>query len=180
MQKNSPTSMRTRVYHAPRSSLIFDSDSICSRPERTGFGAIARRFCGGRKVSGVRSVFLIFRSYFLIFALVREADAQRLQEAEVGCSERSVHLFRFFSSLRIGGLEVELIQTDRGFQHQQYIEPLLADVLDHSGNVLRLRDGLMDRFTELLYEIFDVLIQCHLRAALYASLNRASGIPGPT
>ena len=42
------------------------------------------------------------------------------------------------------------VEADRGLQHQQNIEAVLADVLHHPGNLLALDDRLMDGLAQLL------------------------------
>ena len=66
----------------------------------------------------------------------------------------------------LAGFRLDLVESDGGLQHEENIETLLADVFDDAGNILRLRDGLVDRFAKLLDQVFDLLVQCHLRTAL--------------
>ena len=65
------------------------------------------------------------------------------------------------------GFCLYLVEADGGFKHEEDIKTLFTDVFDDASDVLRLRDGLVDRFAKFLYQIFDLLIQCHLRAALW-------------
>lgn len=64
------------------------------------------------------------------------------------------------------GVWFDFVEADGGFEHEEHIEALLADVSDNPGDVLRLGDRLVNGLTELLDQVFDFLIQCHLRVAL--------------
>ncbi len=79
------------------------------------------------------------------------------RERTVGDDFRLSSLFRFC-------LVSDLIEADGGFQHQQNIEPLLANLADYPGDLIGLAHRLMDRFAQLLDEFFYLLIQCHLRS----------------
>src|SRR5271156_3528221 len=99
-------------------------------------------------------------------SLFREADAQGLQEGQIVLGKRTVCLFA--SGLAgLFGFCLNLIETNGGLKHEEDIKTLFADVFDDASNVLRLRDGLVDRFAKLLDKVFDLLIQCRLRAALW-------------
>ena len=76
------------------------------------------------------------------------------------------------------GLFFDFVEADGGFEHEQDVEALLADVLDDACDVFRFGDGLVDGFAKLLDQVLYLLIQCHLRAALSCD-SSASGIPGP-
>jgi hypothetical protein len=95
-----------------------------------------------------------------------EADAQRFQESQIVPSERPVCVFLDGFNGRFGFC-LDLVEADGGFKHEEDIKTLFADVFDDACNVLRLRDGLVDRFAKFLDKVFDLLIQCHLRAALW-------------
>lgn len=64
------------------------------------------------------------------------------------------------------GFCLNLVEADSGLKHEENIKTLFADVFDDASYILRLRDGLVDRFAKFLDKVFDLLIQCHLRAAL--------------
>ena len=103
---------------------------------------------------------------------VRKADAQRFEEGQVASSEGTVSTFA--SDLRgFLGFCLNLVEADGGFKHEENIKTLFADVFDDACNVLRLRDGLVDRFAKFLDKVFDLLIQCHLRAALWFEILTA-------
>ena len=76
------------------------------------------------------------------------------------------------------GFCLDLVEADGGLKHEEDIKTLFADVFDDACDVLRLRDRLVDRFAKFLDQVFDLLIQCHLRAALWFEPHHASGIPG--
>ena len=106
----------------------------------------------------------------------RKTDAQRLQEGKIaGVKGPSVSSVTFCGFL---GFCLDLVQADGGLKHEEDVETLFADVFDNACDVLRLGDGLVDRLAEFLDKVFDLLIQCHLRAALWFESHRASGIPG--
>ncbi len=69
--------------------------------------------------------------------------------------------------VRLIGFCLDLIETDGGLKHEEDIKTLFADVFDDASDIFRLRDGLVDRFAKFLDKVFDLLIQCHLRAALW-------------
>lgn len=93
-----------------------------------------------------------------------EDDAKRFEKGEVAVGEGT---FGGVSRGELQRLEFErggivyLVEADGGFEHEEDVEALLADVFDDSGDVLGLGDGLVDGFAELLDEIFYFLIQCH-------------------
>jgi hypothetical protein len=106
------------------------------------------------------------------------ADAQGFQEVQVVRGEGA--FYTFVDSFRgLVRIFLNLIETDGGLKHEEHIKTLFTDIFDDASNVFRLRDGLVDCFAKFLYQVFDLLIQCHLRAALWFEPNRASGIPGP-
>jgi hypothetical protein len=106
------------------------------------------------------------------------ADAQGFQEVQV--VRREGAFYTFVDSFRgLVRIFLNLIETDGGLKHEEHIKTLFTDIFDDASNVFRLRDGLVDCFAKFLYQVFDLLIQCHLRAALWFEPNRASGIPGP-
>ena len=53
------------------------------------------------------------------------------------------------SSELLGG---DFVEADGGLEHQQHIESVAPNILDHPGNLLALNDGLMDGLAELLDE----------------------------
>jgi hypothetical protein len=108
----------------------------------------------------------------------READTQRFQEGQVVGSEWAfVHFLSRFGQIFI--ICLDLVETDGGLKHEENIEALFANVFDDTGYIFRLRNGLVNGFAKFLDKVFDLLIQCHLRAALWFESLRASGIPGP-
>jgi hypothetical protein len=95
-----------------------------------------------------------------------EADAERFQEGEIVPSERAVCIF--LDGFRgLFGVCLDLIEADGGLKHKEDIKTLFADVFDDASDIFRLRDGLVDRFAKFLDKVFDLLIQCHLRTALW-------------
>ncbi len=65
------------------------------------------------------------------------------------------------------GFCLNLVEADGGLEHEENIKTLFANVFDDASDILRLRDGLVDRFAKFLDKVFDLLVQCHLRAALW-------------
>ena len=65
------------------------------------------------------------------------------------------------------GFGFDLVEADGGLEHKENIKTLFANVFDDPSDVFRLRDRLVDCFAKFLYQVFDLLIQCHLRAALW-------------
>ena len=104
-----------------------------------------------------------------------DTDPQGFQEGEIAVGKWTVQIACVF--LRRLGIGLYFIEADRCLKHQEDVEALLPDVFDADGDVLGLGDRLVDRFPKLLNELFDLWIQCHLRAARYTS-DLASGIPG--
>ena len=86
------------------------------------------------------------RSLLLLFL---QADAQGLEEVEVVVRKRTFGGFAGgeLERRRRFGFRFNFVEPDGRFQHQEYIETLLADILDDTGDVLRLRDGLVNCFT---------------------------------
>ena len=71
-------------------------------------------------------------------------------------------ILRIFSGtgLYLGNwLLFDLIQPNRRFQHQQYIEALFADVLHYFGNLLGLGNRFVNGFPKLLDEATKSLVQ---------------------
>src|SRR6266403_4862866 len=101
-----------------------------------------------------------------VFGAVCDADAQGFEEGQVIPGERPVRIFAHGLGGFLGFC-LDLVEADRSLKHEEDIKTLLADVFDDACNVLRLRDGLVDRFAKFLDKVFDLLIQCHLRAALW-------------
>lgn len=58
---------------------------------------------------------------------------------------------------------LNFIETDSCFQHQQYVEALLAQIANHPCDVLGFRDGLVNRFPELLDQVLYLFIQTNPR-----------------
>ena len=56
----------------------------------------------------------------------------------------------FRGSIRVLSLLRDFVQTDGGLEHQEHVETMLADVLDHAGDLLALNNGFMDCLSELL------------------------------
>ncbi len=48
------------------------------------------------------------------------------------------------------GFCLDLVEADGGLKHEEDIKALFADVFDDACDVLRLRDGLVDRFAKFL------------------------------
>ena len=160
-----------RVYHGAASTVL---GLRTNRRDGTTQNAALQEL-------GFDLFFLFFGCYFAGRAqgLFRETDAQRFQEGQVLLGERSTVL-RLDRSLRLLRLFSYFVEADRSFQHEQNIEALLSNVFNNASDIFRLRNGFVDRFAKFLNEVFDLLIQCHLRVALCVQSNRASGIPGPT
>src|SRR6266566_5521086 len=80
-----------------------------------------------------------------VLRVVSEADAQGFEKGQVVPGERPVRIF----ALGLGGFLgfcLDLVEADRSLKHEEDIKTLLTDVFDDASNVLRLRDGLVDRF----------------------------------
>lgn len=58
-----------------------------------------------------------------------------------------------------GGLLLHFIEPDGGFQHQQDVEALFANVLDHLGDLLGLGNRFVDGLPQLLNETAESLVQ---------------------
>jgi len=54
----------------------------------------------------------------------------------------------------------EVVEGNGGLKHQQHIEAVSADVLDHAGDLLVLDDRLMDSLAQLLNEFAQT--GCHI------------------
>jgi hypothetical protein len=103
---------------------------------------------------------------------VCEADAERFEKGQVASGEGPIGTFA--RGLRgFLGFFLNLVEADGGLEHEENIKTLFADVFDDACNVLRLRNGLVDRFAKFLDKVFDLLIQCHLRAALWFEILTA-------
>ena len=101
-----------------------------------------------------------------VFRVFSEADTQGFEKGQVVPGERAVRVFADgFGGLL--GFCLDLVEADCGLKHEEDIKTLFADVFDDACYILRLRDGLVDRFAKFLDKVFDLLIQCHLRAALW-------------
>src|SRR6195256_877021 len=101
-----------------------------------------------------------------VLGVASEADAQGLEKGQIVPGERPVRIF----ANGLGGFLgfcLDLVECDGSLKHEEDIKTLLADVFDDACYVLRLRDGLVDRFAKFLDKVFDLLVQCHLRAALW-------------
>jgi hypothetical protein len=108
-----------------------------------------------------------------------DADAQGFQEAQVVRGEGA---FRTFAGVlnRLVGFFLNLIEADGGFKHEENIKALFADVFDDVSNIFRLRNGLVNGFAKFLYQFFNLLIQCHLRAALWVGNEPRIGYSRPS
>jgi hypothetical protein len=123
-------------------------------------GSRAPRFGEGRRELSVGAGFCG------VFRLLGETDTERLQEAQIVTGEGT--FCGFVDGVRgLCWVLCHFIQADGGFKHEENVETLFTDVFDDSCDVLRLGDGLVDRFTKLLDQVLDLLIQCHLRVALW-------------
>jgi len=101
-----------------------------------------------------------------VVRLLGEADTERFQEVQVVAGEGAHR--DFDGGVRyLRGVLGDFVEADGGLEHQEHIKTLLADVFDDSRDVLGLGDRFVDRFTKLLDQILDLLIQCHLRVALW-------------
>jgi hypothetical protein len=80
-----------------------------------------------------------------------DGDAQGAEEVYVVLGERSA-VFRDFGSLGVLAL-FDFVEANGGFEHQEDVEPVLANVLHDTGDLFAFDDGLMDGFTELLDEL---------------------------
>jgi hypothetical protein len=69
-----------------------------------------------------------------------------------------------------GGL-VDFIEADGGFEHEEDVEALLANLADDAGDLIGLADRFVDRFAQFLDKVFDLLIQCHLPILRRAGLT---------
>ena len=101
----------------------------------------------------------------LVFAFVPlDGNTKRAEEMYILRRERLAPFLRLLASgLRWPDhrfrLLLQLVETDGCFEHQQDVEPLLADVLHNTGNVLRFGDGLVDCFSQLLNEFSQLGVQ---------------------
>jgi len=58
----------------------------------------------------------------------------------------------FVDSFRgLFGIFLNLIKTDGGLKHEEYIKTLFTDIFDDASDIFRLRDGLVDCFAKFLY-----------------------------
>jgi len=88
-----------------------------------------------------------------------DGDAQLAQEAEIVLREGLVDVAAggdFDLSVVFGG---EIVECDGGFEHEQDIEAVLADVLHDTGDLLVLDDRLVDGLSQLLNEFAQTC--CH-------------------
>ena len=68
-----------------------------------------------------------------------------------------------------------VVEADGGFQHQQHVEAVLADVLDHAGDLLALNDRLMDGLAQLLNEFAQTGCHWYLQGLRPARGDQARG-----
>jgi hypothetical protein len=101
-----------------------------------------------------------------VVGFLGDADSERFQEVQVVTGEGAFGDFLGGVS-GLWGVIGHLIEADGSFEHEEHVEALLADVFDDTCDVLGFGDGLVDRFPKLLDQILDLLIQCHLRVALW-------------
>src|ERR1039458_5304623 len=105
-----------------------------------------------------------------LVGLTFHRDPQRAQEVEVVGGELPQFAFAQFRCPGSSALFGDFVQTDRGFEHEQHIESVLADVLHHAGDLLALDDRLMDGLAQLLNQFTQT--GCHS----YLHERRARGI----
>ena len=116
--------------------------------------------CSGCRSCPVSSVRLMRRDFRKVRSLLVKGPSASSSAASVGLCP---------------GFGLDLVEADGGLKHEEDIKALFADVFDDARDVLRLRDGLVDRFAKFLDQVFDLLIQCHLRAALWFELSPRIG-----
>ncbi len=104
---------------------------------------------------------LLFLALVFLFAVAFHGDAQGPQPFAVVLAEGRFALdgLAVFLPIFCGNL----IQTDGGFQHQQHVESLFADVLDDAGNLLALNDRLVNRLSKLLNQFAQTGCQKYLQ-----------------
>jgi hypothetical protein len=80
-----------------------------------------------------------------VFLLAGDGDAQGAKEVEIVLGEGLLSAVlangNFALLSRFGN---DVVEADGGFEHQQHVEAVLADVLDHAGDLLTLDDRLVD------------------------------------
>jgi hypothetical protein len=90
-----------------------------------------------------------------------DRDAQRAQKVYILRVKRLVVL-RIFATPGLhfrNWLLFHLVQSDRRFQHEQHIEALFADILNHLGNLLGLGNRFMNGLPKLLDKTTESLVQ---------------------
>src|ERR1700689_4549974 len=86
-----------------------------------------------------------------VFFLALDRDAQAAQEMEIVLRERRAFAATFRDPVSVFSLlGGNLVQANCGFQHQQHIESVLANILNHPCDLLALNDRLMDGLAQLL------------------------------
>jgi hypothetical protein len=86
-----------------------------------------------------------------------DGDAEGAEEVDVvlgeGCAVggkfRSVGVLAFFN----------FVEADGGFEHEEYIKSVLANILHDTRDLFAFDDGLVDGFTELLDQFAQA--RCH-------------------
>jgi hypothetical protein len=137
-------------------------------------GAKARD-CQGRRASGLKprpNKALAFGRGFIAGGFIARnditggvglfrRDAQRLEEGKIVAREGAT--FKgdsgVFAVLCILGFFIDFVEADRSFEHEQDVETLFAYLTDDAGNLIGLAHRFVDRFAQLLDEVFDLLIQ---------------------
>jgi len=90
------------------------------------------------------------------FFFALDGNPQRAQKVKVVLGECSVRTFGVGLFALFGRY---FIQANRGLQHQQHIEAMLADILHHSSDLFALDDRLMDSLAQLLNQFTQT--RCH-------------------
>jgi hypothetical protein len=90
-----------------------------------------------------------------------DRDAQRAQKVYILRIKRLVILGIFAAAgLHLGyRLLLHFVQSNRRFQHEEHIEALLADILNHLGNLLGLGNRFMNGLPKLLDKTTKSLVQ---------------------
>jgi hypothetical protein len=86
-----------------------------------------------------------------VFAPTFDRDAQGTQKVQVIGGEGAIVAALIAAGVALVGLfGGHFVQADGRLQHQQDVEPVAADILHHTGDLLALNDRLMDGLAELL------------------------------
>lgn len=89
----------------------------------------------------------------VVFRLAGDGNAKGAEKAEIIRGERQLGWGVSDGDFDLLGLfGGKVVESDSGLEHQQNIEAVSADILDHAGDLLALDDRLMDRLAKLLNE----------------------------